>query len=169
METFSVLLTLCAGNSPVTGKFPTQKPETQSFMFSLIWAWINGWVNNREAGDLRRHLGHYDVIVMKYQTMMSDNLFLLPGILIWYAMLFILKVKHYTCLKMDDDDHHHHQHSDITWASRCLKLLATRPVIGGFPTQRASLAESVSISWRHHVRVDQNNWVGLDWIFENKL
>ena len=24
-------------------------------MFSLIWAWINGWVNNREASDLRPH------------------------------------------------------------------------------------------------------------------
>ena len=26
--------------------------------------WINGWVNNREAGDLSRHRTHYDVIVM---------------------------------------------------------------------------------------------------------
>ena len=25
---------------------------------------MNGWVNNREAGDLRRYLAHYDVIVM---------------------------------------------------------------------------------------------------------
>ena len=25
-----------------------------ALMFSLIWVWINGWVNNREAGDLRR-------------------------------------------------------------------------------------------------------------------
>ena len=33
-------------------------------MFSLICAWINGWVNNREAGALRRHRAHYDVIVM---------------------------------------------------------------------------------------------------------
>ena len=33
-------------------------------MFSLIYARINDWVNNREAGDLRRHRGHYDVIVM---------------------------------------------------------------------------------------------------------
>ena len=33
-------------------------------MFSLIRVWINGRVNNREAGDLRRHRGHYDVIVM---------------------------------------------------------------------------------------------------------
>ena len=33
-------------------------------MFSLICAWIKGWVNNREAGDLRRHLAHYDITVM---------------------------------------------------------------------------------------------------------
>ena len=33
-------------------------------MFSLICAWINGWVNDREAGDLRRHCTHYGVIVM---------------------------------------------------------------------------------------------------------
>ena len=33
-------------------------------MFSLICAWINRWVNNREAGDLRHHCAHYDVIVM---------------------------------------------------------------------------------------------------------
>ena len=36
-------------------------------MFSLIYAWINDWVNNREAGDLRRQHGHYDVIVMKWR------------------------------------------------------------------------------------------------------
>ena len=29
-------------------------------MFSLICAWTNGWVNNRDAGDLRRHCTHYD-------------------------------------------------------------------------------------------------------------
>ena len=64
METFSALLALCAGNSPVTGEFPTQRPVTQSLMFSLICAWRNGWVNSGEAGDLRRHGAHYDVAVM---------------------------------------------------------------------------------------------------------
>ena len=34
-------------------------------MFSLMCARINGWVNNGEAGDLRRHQVHYDVIVMR--------------------------------------------------------------------------------------------------------
>ena len=33
-------------------------------MFSLICVWINGWVNNLEAGDLRRYRAHYDVTVM---------------------------------------------------------------------------------------------------------
>ena len=36
-----------------------------ALMFSLICAWINGWVNNRKGGDLRRHRAHYDVIVTK--------------------------------------------------------------------------------------------------------
>ena len=34
-----------------------------ALMFSLICLWINGWVNNREAGDLRRYCAHYDVTV----------------------------------------------------------------------------------------------------------
>ena len=37
-----------------------------ALMFSLIYAWINGSVNNREAGDLRRHRAHYEVTVMQY-------------------------------------------------------------------------------------------------------
>ena len=31
METFSALLALCVGNSPVTGEFPSQKSVTWSF------------------------------------------------------------------------------------------------------------------------------------------
>ena len=31
METFSALLALCEGNSPVTGEFPSQRPVTRSF------------------------------------------------------------------------------------------------------------------------------------------
>ena len=64
METFSALLALCAGNSPVTGEFPTQRPVTRSFDVVLICTWINDGVNNREAGDLRRHRVHYDVTVL---------------------------------------------------------------------------------------------------------
>ena len=45
-------------NSPHKGQW------RGALMFSLIYARINGWVNNREAGDLRRHQAHCDVIVM---------------------------------------------------------------------------------------------------------
>ena len=40
-----------------------------ALMFSLICARINGWVNNGEAGDLRRHRAHYVVIVMVSEWM----------------------------------------------------------------------------------------------------
>ena len=40
-------------------------------MFSLICAWINGWVNNCEAGDLRRYHSHYDVTIMP-QKVLAD-------------------------------------------------------------------------------------------------
>ena len=66
METFSALLAFCARNSPVTGEFPVQGQWRGALVFSLICAWINGWVNNREAGDLRRHRAHYNVIVMTF-------------------------------------------------------------------------------------------------------
>ena len=36
-----------------------------ALMFSLICAWINGWVNNREAAYLRRHRAHHDVAAIK--------------------------------------------------------------------------------------------------------
>ena len=58
METFSALLAICARNSPYKGQWHG------ALMFSLICVWINGWVNNGEAGDLRRHRTHYDVRVM---------------------------------------------------------------------------------------------------------
>ena len=35
--------------------------------FSLICAWINSWVNNRKAGDLRHRHSHYDVTVMGHK------------------------------------------------------------------------------------------------------
>ena len=48
-------------NSPHKGQW------RGTLMFSLICVWINGWVNNGEAGDLRRHRLQYDVIVMLWK------------------------------------------------------------------------------------------------------
>ena len=69
METFSALLAICAGNSPVPGDFPTQRPVTRSFdvFFDLrlnkrlstqSWGW---WLETlscslwRQSNGLRRH------------------------------------------------------------------------------------------------------------------
>ena len=66
MGTFSALLALCAGNSPVPVNSSHKGQWRGALMFSFICVWINDWLNNREAGDLRRHRGHYDVTVMPY-------------------------------------------------------------------------------------------------------
>ena len=53
LETFSALLALC------------HKGQWRgAWMFSAICVWINGWVNNHKAGDLRHRRAHYDVTVM---------------------------------------------------------------------------------------------------------
>ena len=67
----SALLALCAGihRSPVNS--PHKGQWLGALMFSLICAWINDWVNNRGAGDLRRHRTHYEVTVM-YSELISD-------------------------------------------------------------------------------------------------
>ena len=45
-------------NSPHKGQW------RGALMFYLISAWINVWVKNGEAGDLRRYRAYYDIIVM---------------------------------------------------------------------------------------------------------
>ena len=70
METFSVLLVMCAGNSPVHGEFPTQRPATRSFdVFfhlrpnkRLRKQWQAWWC---ETAPLWRHCNdeyHYDAV-----------------------------------------------------------------------------------------------------------
>ena len=59
-------------NSPVPGEVATQRPATQSFDIFLICVWINGWVNDGEAGDLRRYRARYDVTVMDPAQMYAD-------------------------------------------------------------------------------------------------
>ena len=66
---FRVIGPLC-GEVTGPGEFPAAPVNSPhkgqwrgALMFSLSWAWINDWVNNREASDLRRHRGHYDVNV----------------------------------------------------------------------------------------------------------
>ena len=71
-----IMMTSSNGNifrvtGPLCGEFTghrwiplTKGSDAELLMFYLTCAWIHGWVNNRDAGDLRRHRTHYDVIVM---------------------------------------------------------------------------------------------------------
>ena len=49
-------------------RWPVNSPHKdqwrRALIFSLIYAWTNGRINPRDAGDLRRHRVHYDITVM---------------------------------------------------------------------------------------------------------
>ena len=66
MKHYSALLAIYAGNHRSPMNSPHKGQWRGALMFSLICAWINGWINNREAGDMRRHHVHCDVIVITY-------------------------------------------------------------------------------------------------------
>ena len=58
--------------SPLCGEFTghrwiplTKASDAEHWCFRWSAPWINGWVNTREAGELRHHRAHYDVIVMR--------------------------------------------------------------------------------------------------------
>ena len=61
------------------GEFPEQRPVTRSFDVFFGLCLNNGWVNNREAGDLRRHGAHYDVIVLTSLGRWYFNSAIAPG------------------------------------------------------------------------------------------
>ena len=74
-------------NSPHKGQW------RGALMFSLICAWINDWVNNREVGDLRRHRAHYDLIVMNMSIISGK---LCPShFLVWPAYITSFCQFHY--------------------------------------------------------------------------
>ena len=74
METFSALLVFCAGNSPVTGEFPAQRPVTRNFDVFFDLRLSDNWAYKGDAGDLRRYCAHYDVIVMHFILANANNL-----------------------------------------------------------------------------------------------
>ena len=60
---------------PLCGEFTghrwiphTKASDAELWCFPWSALWTNGWVNNREAGDLRRYRAHYVVIVMDKLT-----------------------------------------------------------------------------------------------------
>ena len=107
-------------NSPHKGQW------RRALMLSLICTWTNGWVNNRDAGDFRRHRTHYDVILMKKGVSNHRRMQCLPNC--WFR-----------------------RRSKKTSKLRVIGLcVANSLVTGEFPAQKASNAEYVPIWWHHH-------------------
>ena len=87
METFSTLLAICAGNSPVHGEFPTQRPVTRSFdvFFDLLsnkrlskqW---RGWWFETQSCPLWRHRNVYN----GFSNAMAAETYLLFLFLIYF-------------------------------------------------------------------------------------
>ena len=96
-------------NSPHKGQW------RGALMFSLICAWRNGWVNNRDAGDLRRHRAHYDVIVLLLTLVSEVNhlrSFWRRGVQTWGQQWAIAHHEY----SDDKQDHHDTEHIHRPWA-----------------------------------------------------
>ena len=86
----------------IPGEFPNKGQRRGALMFSLIGARIKDWVNNGEAGDLRRHCAHYDVIVMFTLPHHHGHILCLGHTLcilcVWYICMCLVRC--YRCLRV---------------------------------------------------------------------
>ena len=82
MKTFSALLALCAGNSPVTGEFPSQRSVTRSFnvFFDL-------WLNKRSSKQARRRW--FETPSRSLWCHCNDNVEKFMSVLQWTLFLII--------------------------------------------------------------------------------
>ena len=154
-------------NSPHKGQW------RRALMFSLICAWMNGWVNNREADDLRRHRAHYDVTVMASGVSLKDM----------DKISFIKQqqktMKYYGCAKLlrrtigqypitvrTHDHYGRPSHWTLTVCSTVVeannkgnvKGQHNNPFVTGYLQQlvdssnkMTNIAERISMWWHHHV------------------
>ena len=76
-------------NSPHKGQ------RRGALMFSLICIWTNGWVNNRDTGDLRRHHTHYDVTVWFFDPNYRTIVVAFIQILLAQQVLCMAYFRHY--------------------------------------------------------------------------
>ena len=70
-----------------------------ALMLPLICVWTNAWVNNRDAGDLRRYRVHYDVTVMGYTY--AHNNILCRTITYWHLCCYFVVLWFY-CWQVAD-------------------------------------------------------------------
>ena len=128
-------------------------------MFSLICGWINGWVNNREAGDLRRYLAHYDVMVMVWIHPAKAGTSL--------VMLTVLDKTVLSTLRKEPQPLPYKpwwRHQMETFSALLGICAGNSPVPGEFPTQRP-----VTRSFDVYFDLRPNKWLSKQswgWWFE---
>ena len=103
METFSALLAICAGNSPVTGEFPAQRPVMQSFdiVFDLRLkkkqlnkqSW--GWWFETLLRSLRRHCNAFGKSAIHVWAWFCCPLFCCGCVLIFHLSNMTTMVYYY--------------------------------------------------------------------------
>ena len=140
----SALLAIWRGIHRSSVNSPHKGQWRGALVFSLICPWINGWVNNREAGDLIRHQTLYEVIVMTFITCTLSE-------------------------SIGDRSPHKSSvmqkavpgHIVIRVSSICV---GNSPVTGEFPTQRpVTRSFDVSFDPRMDIRLSKQSW---GWWFE---
>ena len=73
----------------VTGEFP----HKGQWRGALICAWMNDYVNTREAGDLRRHHAHYDIILWKLAMDVIASIIQVLTHGVFSAVIWVLQTK----------------------------------------------------------------------------
>ena len=133
--------------SPLCGEFTGYRwiPRTKARdaeLWCFLWSapWIYGWVNNREAGDLRRHRTRYDVIVMHVLYMFHTHCGCLWAVCCcigpcYKEIIFVhftrgnnsvdLKLWTFICLFHNTQNHHHKplEEQYHLWINACVKSL----------------------------------------------
>ena len=147
----------------------TKASDAKALMFTLICARMNGWVNNRETGDLRRHRAHYDVIVMVFtrtidwytvQTDGNRNVSRVRNCM-WLAWLGVINTLQWRHNERYGVSNHQPRDCLLNRLFRRRSKKASKLRVTGlfeestsstveFPAQRASNAENVPIWWRLH-------------------
>ena len=136
---------------------PVNSPHKGQWRGALMFSLICVWINNREAGDLRRYRAHYDVIVMKNVKLLKPN----DG-----NQTFSFKKMH---LKMSSVKWRlfwlawwRHQ-METFYASQSI-CAGNSPVPGEFPAQRPVMRSfDIFFDMRPNKRLSKQSW---GWWFE---
>ena len=166
MEIFSALLALCAGNSSVTGDFPSQRPATRSFdiFFDLClnkplskhwWGW---WFETPSPSLWRRHRHHYDVIVMVSLVLNFYQYLRVSVPLCWLQCVFLYIAQNVSISWW--------RHQMETFSALLAICAGNSPVSGEFPAQRPVTRNcDVYFDMHPNKRLSKQSW---GWRFETQ-